>query len=375
LKIAAIEVYPFEIPMKKEIQVAVTYGLLSGANNIAVRVVADEGGLYGWGEASCSVSMFFFNGESQASVRAALRVIAPQLLGEDPMNVNAIQERLSLIPRNQAKCAIDMALHDLIGKSLGVPVYQLLGGAHSMASPMSYTIGIAKPESMAADALRRVEEGYRTIEVKVGKYGGRVSIEDDVARVKAVRDAIGNDVVLIVDANIGWSIRQALNVIKRIEGLDVLVEQPHRTLEGLREIHKRTSVPIIADESCQGIQDTVRIIENDAADIASVKLAKFSGFRESMKIISMCEAFGLDYRYDNMTQTRLAATASVHLTFANSNGIPSGGTAFTKYEKDLVKEGGIVLNRGTAYLKDPGAPGLGLTVDESILMEPDVYQL
>ena len=356
----------------KEFQV--TYGTIAAVTNVAVKITTEDG-TFGWGETSCSTSMFYFSGETQASVRAAIKNMAPSLLGKEADNLNLIHETVKYVQRNQAKCALDIALHDLIGKQQGVPVYKLLGGALANEMPMSYTLGISSPKHMAEEAVKKVGEGFNTIEVKVGgKNSTQKTMENDIASVRAVRDAIGNDVTLIVDANSGWSVRQTLWALKKIEDLDILLEQPTRFVEGLREVRKKTSVPIIADESCQGLQDTVRLIEMEAADILSIKLTKFAGFYESARIIGLSDAFGLDYRYDNMSQSRLAATASLHLALAYSRGIPSGGTAFTKYEDDLVKSGGLRMNHGTASLENPKEPGLGITINEKLLGPADVYK-
>ena len=372
LRISRIEVYPVNIEKTVGKEVAVTYGLLRGLTNVVVKIFTEDGP-HGWGEGAGSTDMFFFNGESQESVRAALSKIAPSLLGQDALNLNEIHEKMNLVPRNQAKCAIDVALHDIIGKALKRPVHQLLGGAFSQEAPMHSTVGISSPTEMAAQAIQRVEQGYRTLEIKVGKYEGRVSVEGDVARVRAVRDAIGNDVILIVDANVGWDVHEAIRIIRKIEELDVLIEQPTRNLEGLREIRKNSSAPIIADESCQGLQDTVRIIQMEAADMISMKITKFAGFTESRRVLSLCEAFGLGYRYDNMNQSRLSATASLHLTMAFSKGIPSGGTNFLSFQNDLVSQGGLRIDRGIARLEDSEAPGLGIEIAEDLLGEPDTY--
>jgi L-Ala-D/L-Glu epimerase len=373
VKITAIEAYPFGFPIRQGNEFTVTYGTLTSVENVAIKVSTDEG-YSGWGEATTSRGTFYFSGESQGSVRAALKIMAPQLLGQDASNINEFHQLLNLTPRNMAKCAIEIALHDIIGKKLNVPVYKLLGGALKTNAPMSYTIGMSSPKEMAAQALKKVEEGFRTIEMKVGRYQEKVTVEDDVARVKAVKDAVGSDVILIVDANAGWSVRQALQVINQIEESDVLVEQPTRYLEGLQEVRRRTSVPIIADESCQGLQDTVRLIRSEAADMISMKLTKFDGYYDAMRVLALCEAFSMEYRYDNVQQTRLGATAALHLALA-TRGIPSGGTAFMKYTKDLVKSGGIQMNKGVATLEDADSPGLGVTLAEELLMPPDVYKL
>jgi len=104
-----------------------------------------------------------------------------------------------------------------------------------------------------------------------------------------------------------------------------------------------------------------------------MKLTKFAGFYEARRVLSLCEAFGLGYRYDGMSQTRVAATAALHLTLAHSKGIPSGGSAFLRLEKDLVAEGGVKVEAGMAKLVDPRAPGLGIAMNPELLGSPDTY--
>lgn len=366
-----MEVYPLNIRYKPGYEFVVSYGTIDRVKNVVVKIVAEDG-TEGHGEAT---PIPMFNGETQDSALGILAVYTPFLLGEEASNIARIHEKMDSLPgNNTAKAAVDMALYDLVGRAAGLPVYKLLGGAFLYEAPLHYSIGIKNPNEMAEEARKRVEEGFRTLEVKVGRYKSRVSIEDDVARVKAIRDAVGNDITLIVDSNIGWSIREAVAAIRRIEGLDVMVEQPVRGIQGLKEVKNRVSAPIIADESCQGVEDTTNIIRTEAADIISMKLTKVGGFHKAEKILAMCEAFGLGYRYDNQIQTRLASTASLHLNMAHAHGIPSGGTQFLRQAEDLVAEGGLMVEKGVSRLANPDAPGLGATIRKELLGTPTVYQ-
>ncbi|MBI2185000.1 MAG: dipeptide epimerase [Thaumarchaeota archaeon] len=370
LRIKKVEAYPLNIGYKPGFEFTVSYGTISQVSNIVVKITTEED-IQGLGEAT---PLPVFNGETQEAVMAVMKIFAPLIIGEEASNISKIHEKMDTIVGNVcAKGAVDIALYDILGKATKLPVYKLLGGAFAFDAPMHYTISIKSPEEMAEESVRRVDEGFRTLEIKVGKVKGRASVDDDVARVRAVRDAVGQGVILIVDSNIGWTVREAIAAIRRIEGLDVLVEQPVRTMEGLREVKSKVSAPIIADESCQSVDDAAKIIRTEAADIISMKITKVGGFYRAVKILSMCEAFGLGYRYDNQIQTRLAGTAALHLNMAFSRGIPSGGTQFLRHSQDFVAQGGLKIEKGVSRLDNPDSPGLGVTAKEELLGPPAVY--
>ncbi|MCS7103675.1 MAG: dipeptide epimerase, partial [Candidatus Korarchaeum sp.] len=215
--IKRVEVYTVELPYKKPFTISM--GTSVSSTDVVVKLVDDEGRV-GWGEASPSRRV---TGESEDTILSAMRVLAPLIVDEDPLNVERIEEKLSkaILGNSAAKLALEIALFDLKGKVLGVRVRDLLGG-YSDRVETDFTIGIMSPEEMAFDAVKHVEAGFKVLKLKVG-----TSVSEDIARVKAVRDAVGSDVRIRIDANQGWTLKQAKRALTEMDRYDVeLAEQP-----------------------------------------------------------------------------------------------------------------------------------------------------
>lgn len=215
MKITAIKVYAVNIPTLKTYQVAVM-GTITSTQSVIVEVFTDEG-IVGIGESDPSL---VFTGESQHTVMAMLEHhLGPVVLGMDPLGIEAIHARLESVCVGNpfAKAAIDLACHDLLGKALGVPVYQLLGGLVRERIPIMWSLGSDPPEVNAREAAAKVEEGYRTIGLKLGI----LPPDADLERVKLVRQTVGDDVQLRCDANQGWSVGTAISMIRKLEELGV----------------------------------------------------------------------------------------------------------------------------------------------------------
>jgi len=367
MKITGIDLYPLNIPFKPERVMKVSYGVISGIENVVIAIHTNED-LTGWGEAA---PLLPFNGESQDSVMRFLKVFSKQLINQDPAGIGRIIDLLDTVTGNlAAKAAIDFALYDLLGKAAHMPVYRLFGGPRALEAPMHATVPIREPHEMAAEAKKWVDAGFGMLEFKLGRVGGDVDIDMEVQRVKSVREAVGGRVKLVADANTGWNLSSALAVLRRIQDLDVYVEQPAKDIPGLARIKKAVSVPIIADESCQSPGNVMELIRQDAADLVSVKPVKVGGLSKAAQIIAIAEAAGLGYRYDTHVSTRLACTASLHLALSTSNQIGGGFTHYTRQARDIVRSGGLKLDGGTARLEDPDAPGFGVELDLAGLGNP-----
>lgn len=362
MKISKIEVFVLTIPYEKVTKVA--YHTYTETINVYVKMHTDDG-IVGIGEASPSPA---FTGESVGSILDAVKLISENIIGVDPFEVGrirAIMEKFTLYNR-AAKCAIDEALYDIMGRACNVPIYNLLGGAQRSEFSTQRAIPILEPEEMADMSVKLVGEGYTVFEVKVGLEPKR-----DVDRVTAIEDAIGDKATLIVDANCGWEPMDAVRVLKKIEHYsNILAEQPTRSLEGLSWIRDKVSIPIIADESIFTANDALQIIKKDAADIISMKLLKAGGFHECLKIRAICDTAGVPYRIDDMAVTRIGNTASAHLALSSSDIVGCGVAQhfFLSRKVDPLKSGGVIISDGMASL--PDGPGLGLEVDYEVLGEP-----
>jgi L-alanine-DL-glutamate epimerase-like enolase superfamily enzyme len=358
MTINKIEAYKLTLPTKP---IVVAYAKYSEAKFVIVKTYAD--GIVGWGEATGSAG---FSGETQESLLGAFSVIAPRVVGLDPFDIGRAHDAMGdTIGNNAIKAAIDESIYDIMGKKTGLPVHKLIGGLQHKKIATQRAVTIKSPEEMAKDTAAFVGEGFKIFEVKVGLEPQR-----DVERVKAVREAAGDDVVLIVDANQGWTPTQAIRVLNKIERYDVLAEQPTRGIMKLAEVRKAVNMPIIADESIYTAEDAIQIIRADAADIVSIKLLKCGGFYKAKQIAAVAESNGMPYRVDDMLVTKLSNTASLQLAASCRDII---GCGFLQHrmlaeEKNLVSRGGLSVDRGEVIV--PDGDGLGVEIDEKLLGKP-----
>lgn len=269
------------------------------AHNVLVQVEAD--GVVGMGEAAPSG----FYGEKRESVLTALTYFADHL-GDDPTLIEDITHTLDRVMRDNAaaKAAVDMALYDLVGKRLGVPLYQLLGLNPARTPHTSFTISMDTPDEMARRAL--LARDYPILKIKVG---GR----NDLETVRAIRDV--TDATLRVDANCAWTAKEALHMIERLAAYNIeFVEQPVAPgdLEGLRFVRERSPLPIIADESCVTLDDIPQMVGR--ADGICIKLMKCGGIHNALKMIHTARAHHLKIMLGCMIESSLSITAAAHLS-------------------------------------------------------------
>ena len=284
--------------------------------DVVVRIVADTGEV-GYGEAPPTAVI---TGDTIGSIECAIRdFIRPALLGMEIEDLDGIMGRLhSCIQKNtSAKAAVDMAVYDLYGKRFGAPLYQLLGGARK-SFETDITISVNPIEEMVRDSLEAVERGYRILKVKVGKEGAK-----DVERIAAVREAVGPQVRIRVDANQGWTVKQSVAIISAMEDrcLDIeLVEQPvsAHAIDGMAAITRQVRTPILADESVFSPADAVDIIRRGAADLINIKLMKTGGIWQALKICDVAEIYGVECMIGCMLESRLSVAAAAHLAAGRS---------------------------------------------------------
>ena len=256
-----------------------------------------------------------------------------------------------------ARAAIDSALHDLLARSLVVPVYQLLGGLARTEVPLLRILALKEPAAMAANAVRLVEEGYRYLKIKVE---GNTAL--DVARVRAIREAVGPDVHLTIDANQSYSPKEAIRAIRQMGdcGLD-LVEQPVRAddYEGLGLVTRSVATPVEADESAGSLQDVYRLCAGRLVDRVSLKLPRLGGLRQAALAVGVCQAANVRCRLGAAVGSRLLSAAAMHFAAAT----PYLDYAcelgeFARLLDDPVR--GLAVDRGV--LRVPEGPGLGVEV-------------
>lgn len=366
MKITSIDTIPIRVPIDRRINTVTGKGFRFHSDLLLVVIHTDEG-VHGTGEANGSPD---WSGETQGSAKALIEGrIAPELVGENPLDVTRIMAGLDKIHGNPfAKAAIEMALLDLQGKAWGVPVYRLLGGAvRSLEVPLRFPLFPVDPDQAAEVAAKVTSEGCRTVKVKVG----RDDMDADLERVAAVREAVGDDVRVTVDANGGWSVSEAVRIAPGLERLGVaFIEQPtdRANLEALAYVRQRSALPIMADEAVFTMQDALTCLRAGAADVISVYPGKNGSIRNVLAIAAAAEAVGVHCAIGSNMEWDVASAAMAHVTVAAPNIRPE------RYGADIIGVNFHVeraletpLDSTTARFVTPDRPGLGVELDMDAL--------
>lgn len=308
MRIERVEIIPLDIPYHKPLSISV--GTLRVAKNVLVKVYTDEG-LVGFGEVSPFIPAY--SGETQETAVGILhRWIAPNIIGQSPFDIELIHQKMEkLVPGNGcAKAGIDVALHDIMGKALGVPIYKLIGGSLRDKIPLLYAVSWGQGvQAMAEEAAARVEQGFKGIMVKTGR-----GVAEDIEAVKMVRKQVGDPVPLIADPNQAYSRYQAITLAKGISDSVQALEGPVRRwdLKGLRAIRRLGLIELIADESLSTPLDALEIIRQEAADMLLIKLLRVGGFYPAQKIAAIAESAGIGCYAASMTNLGVGHAANLH---------------------------------------------------------------
>lgn len=348
-RITDIEVFPFDIRMKEPFRIATMVS--DHAPNVLVRIRAGSD-LYGWGEGS---PLHSIAGETQATCLAAAGELRPLLIGRNPLEIGAlVREMEHFLPHNATlRSAFDMALHDLAARAAGMPLYRLLGG-RPRRMETDLTLGIGDPAAAGEKARSFVERGFRILKVKIGTQH-----DEDVERVKNIREAVGPRVRIRVDGNQGYDRVGAAQVLRALERYDVeFCEQPVRgeDVRGLREVGRRTSIPLMADEALFTPADARRLVEEEAAPYFNIKLSKSGGIHAALRIAAIAEAAGIRCMAGCMLESRLGLAAAAHFArAAEAVHFYDLDTCFEQAEEPIL--GGIEAENGVLSL--PELPGIG----------------
>jgi L-alanine-DL-glutamate epimerase-like enolase superfamily enzyme len=366
VRITRIEKIPVRVPIRPEFQIHGSLGSHVESPFLILKVHTDEG-LIGIGEVSATP---VWSGEDSVTAAHVIsNFLEPALTGEDARDI----ERLTMKMRRAVaghpftKSGLEIALWDILGKAAGLPVYRLLGGAVRERVPIKMSVSGAAPERAAELARWAKAKGLKALKVKVG-----IEPEGDVARVRAVRDAVGPDFRVGVDANGGWSPRVAIQTIRRlVEECNIyFAEQPVAPLDlqWMVEVRRSVPVPVMADESCYTLQDAMAIARAGAADILSVYIGKGGGIGPARKIAAVAEAAGLVCTIGSNLELGIASAAMAHVASATAavaaDEFPCDILGPIAYEHDLLRES---LDYRDGTVRVPDKPGLGVEIDEDML--------
>lgn len=363
MKITRIETIPVNIPINQERAIKSGGGGHTTSPFLLLKVHTDDG-VTGLGEVSCTPR---WSGEDQVTAAHFIdTILAPEIVGRDPTHI----ERLTYVLRRAVaanpftKAAIEMALWDILGKVAGLPVYRLLGGPVREFVPTKFSVTGQKPPIAAKVAAWAVEQGFRAMKVKVG-----LDPDEDVARVRAVREAVGPEVRLGVDANGGWSPRVAIQTIRRLYEFNIIfAEQPVPPLDvsWIADVRRNVQVPVMADESVYTLQDAMAVVRAHAADILSIYVGKGGGIGPARKAAGVAEAAGLVCTVGSNLEMGVASAAMIHLAMATTGiaaeDFPCDILGPFFYEGDILADP-LPIKAGEARPHE--RPGLGVDLDEA----------
>jgi len=342
----------------------VAYELEEDAWNIFVRVTTADGTV-GWGNACPDPEV---TGETPASVMKTLKKLIPRVEGEDATRVNRVNYIVEEVVSGNftAKAGINLALYDILGKSAGHSVTRLLGGFKDRIQT-SISIGILPLEATVAKAKEYTKAGFKVLKLKCG-----LDPEEDIRRAIAVREAVGRDILLRLDANQGYDVATTLRVVDALEnvhGVDIeLIEQPTPAgeLQQLKEVTGASSVPIMADESVQSILDTFVVTAGQMADLINIKLMKTGGITGALRVNHVAQAGGINAMVGCMSESVVSIAAGLHFACSQRNIVYADLDSHFDFVRDVAK-GGAIFDDGFLYPLDK--PGFGIEVDEGYLGE------
>lgn len=360
MKITKIEIFKLNVPLKEPF--VISLGVINNANSIVLKIHTNKDGLYGLGEGNPYV---FIVGETQESDFEYAKMLSKLIIGKNPLEIeNRLQDIGKVLKFNPTvKSAFDMALYDILGKHVNLPLYALWGGKNDREIITDMTVSIGAPDKMAKDALAFKKAGFPAIKVKLGE-----NTKSDVARIKAIRDAIGYEIPVRIDANQGWDAVTAVNTLNALAEFDIEhCEEPIPRWNNadLAYVRSKSPISIMADESLFDHHDAYRLASMQACDYFNIKLSKSGGLNTALKIVAIAEAAGIKSQVGCMSETRLGLTALAHLVVARKNIVHFDLDSALMLADDPVTGGITYLENGK--IKVPDTPGIGADFDYSYL--------
>ena len=361
--IESVVLYASKIKLKEPF--VISLGPLTHAENVIV-IIRTNIGSSGVGE--CSPFMAI-NGESMETGMVVGQYLAKKLKGKNALDIETCTNEMNnvIYANNSIKSAFDMALYDIAAQHAGLPLYKFLGGHNNKILVTDYTVSIGKPAKMAADAAKIKANGFQVVKVKLGG-----TKEEDVERIRLIREAIGMHLPLRIDANQGWDADTTLDILHALAPFNIQhCEEPIPRWDfmNLPAIKKLSPIKIMADESCCDEHDAERLLAINACDYFNVKLGKSSGIFRAKKIIDLAEKNNTHIQIGGFLESRLGFTAGAHLALTSDVIVHCDFDTPLMFTEDPV-EGGITYSN-TGEVTVPNTPGLGASFKENYLQQLD----
>lgn len=362
MKITALNVYQVDLPLKEGRYNWSNGNFIEVFDSTVLEILTDEG-LKGYAEC-CPLGSAYLPSFAKG-VRAGLAELAPHLIGQDPLNIGAINRTMDAALRGHpyAKAPVDIACWDLLGKATQLPVFTLLGGAAQEDVVLYRAISQEDPEVMAKKIEGYAAEGYTKFQLKVGGEAN-----DDIDRIHATRAVLKKTDQLVADANTGWTRHEAARVVNAVSNLDVYIEQPCLTYEESVSIRRRTSLPFVMDEVIDTPNTLVKGIAEDAMDAINLKISKVGGLTKARQMRDLCVSHGIPMTIEDTWGGDITTAAIAHLARSTPAEFTFSATDFNSYGTVTIAEG--APQRKNGRMTAPETPGLGVTPVFDALGEP-----
>lgn len=357
--ISHIEIFKSPIKLKKPF--VISLGSFEYAENIIIIIHTNEG-ISGYGECSPFMSI---NGESMETCFIVGQYLARVLKGKNPLDIDGCTQTMdkTIYANESIKSAFDIALYDIASQTAGLPLYKFLGGKNGKEMATDYTVSLNGAAEMVADALEIKQRGFQFIKIKLGD-----AKDADVQRIRLIREAIGPDIPLRIDANQGWKADDVPEILHAMQpyGIQYCEEPIARwNFMALPHIRKNGPIPIMADESCCNHHDAERLVQIGACDLLNIKLGKSGGIFDALKIIDIAEKNNMAIQIGGFLESRLAFTASTHLA------LKSDAVRYFDFDTPLMFVDDPIIG-GISYgahgeITLPETPGLGAQANPEYL--------
>jgi len=355
MRIVKTTAIPLELKLKEPFSIA--NETVDIGENVFIKMETDDE-IVGWG---CTTPDSVTSETKETVINCFENIIKDIIIGEDPLRINflndIIEEKVKANP--SLKAGVNMALYDILGKRAGMPLYKLLGGYRDKIET-SVTIGLNPVDTMVDKAKSFVSQGFTCLKVKCG-----MDPDQDIEVVLAIRNEVGANIKIRLDANEGYTLEKALRVVETLEklGADVeILEQPTpaKYLYALKEVTSQCTVPIMADETALTLRDSLKAVKMEIADMINIKLMKIGGITNAIKANTYAEIAEIPVMIGCMNESMGAMAAGVHFACAFKNVQYADLDSALDFEEDIVK-GGATYKEG--YVIPSDKPGLGLEVD------------
>jgi L-alanine-DL-glutamate epimerase-like enolase superfamily enzyme len=357
--IQSITLYASRIKLKKPF--IISLGPLTHAENVIVIIHTKEG-ITGTGE--CSPFMTI-NGESMETGMVVGKYLAAILKGKNALDIETCHKAMnSVIYGNSSiKSAFDMALYDIASQQANLPLYSFLGGNNNKTLVTDYTVSFKDADAMAADAAKIKANGFQVIKVKLGG-----TKEDDIERIRKIREAVGMEIPVRIDANQGWNTKDAIEILRALHLYNIQhCEEPipRWAFMELPLIKQQSPIKIMSDESCCDEHDAKRLLDIGACDYFNLKLGKSSGIFRAEKVIALAEEHNIKIQVGGFLESRLGFTAAAHVALSSNTIIYCDFDTPLMFEEDPVEGGISYKNNGEINM--PTEIGLGAGFNEKYL--------